>query len=565
MNYSNGRKQPFRPIGPSENINYDRSSYYEDKIDFLLREVAKLSNKPPVINSENFPRLMNNVQTTHKISTQCPINSNYINSHIIDNREASRVGVGRVIPPLLPGLSKPRDSEVTLLSFQYLQIAHHINNWNILPKSLSAKLAEFSSAIKPLRNNVKLTKLLDIETEMFKYYIAGQMKSHLMEELQAVAKKLGEIFPNSNPNIDIDKAIKNLKERLGKRFVLESSTRAANEIRRILCHQQYTDKPVIAELPLPRREIVKVNSTVIADTNSKLKRTITISTSNSFEALSDKQFDSQDIESDDDDATEVREETHTGGLKRGRSAESSGGRRVDMPDRKQKYIPQNTHSFDYYTTIPEVVNNKDMNPGKLDENRNIVSRRLNNDSEIITTSQKYLSGGLFTLVKRDQDINSLISKDTVNLIIGSSNLRKITRSLIPQNTQVLCIPGLRFPLVSDILSNLPPTQKFQHIVVAAGMCHVDDETPPCIKRLFNSLPPQTTEEFGFMGVSIDTSKLNNEQQSMLECINVQGREVFQGYFIEPILNPVTVDNGIHYTFTDAARIFSKIVAFLEIM
>lgn len=404
-----------------------------------------------------------------------------------------------------------------------LQMDHHLRNWEAFPRSLSARLETFLADIRPPMSNDEVRQGLQKDGDDFRRQITASVRSHLVSQRKTLELKIRDLHEVHNVDEAMRQAVEQLKARVGRRF--NPPIQTVNNIKLLLGsnRRQTLQAPVNVSPRIVTTPPVETN--LVTD----------VPTANRFGPLSldDEGHISDEIEPAPGVSSRVEV---------GRTEETTETREALNTSRESR--------------DSDVI--LSLTPPQPPPQRSLRSNT--NNIKIVQTGNDLIDiNGLHTVITSKKNLNITLHGNTNVLIIGDSNLRSIDKRTIPHNVQVICIPGARLELITDILKAFPTSISLKCIIIAVGMCHLEDCTIPEIRPLFEAIDKGRIP-LAFMGTSVPEIRLKKSEIDMLHDINAQAMTIFKERYIPPLRHPVT-DNKVHYSYDTANNIFKLMMDF----
>lgn len=404
--------------------------------------------------------------------------------------------------------------------YRLVQLQHHRDNWNTLPKAISERLQRFIDDINPPMPGDEFKKQLTTLTEEYASSIVQLVQQHID---MGIAQK--EVEAGNLNRVDIDRATevasKYLTTRLGKRLdpgkrsqLLKKATLTVGRLR----------QPPPFHVPQP----------VVATSHP----------SSPTQIQPDAQWEP---------VATSRPSISTAGSKR--KAEGSAN---TTPTNNRFQVLATVHAADDIDIEPE------DEEGEPSSSPPPIQHSAKKAKQSATRRNTGSGVKIFGGPKDDWTIQP--AADTHTIVVGDSNLRRIKQ--IPAGWEIHCLPGAKFPDVTKAIESLPAEPKDNlTVIVQAGINHRNNyskTTEQELDRLIHSLLVHSAVRRTIhIGISA-TPSMDFVNRAVLRKINDRFKH---GLTAENCIEPLADDDvttsstdmqGIHYSDDTTDKIFSTV-------
>lgn len=394
-------------------------------------------------------------------------------------------------------------SDLCKNTFRYVQVSHHIENWQNLPNSIGKNISTLVSNIKPPMPNIELTDKLTAIGIDFGNKIAETVKSHLLNAKVNVESSLLRL-----DNQDVDKAHtivkKQLEYKLGRKMSAKNQESWLTQAKGLVDVEKSTND---ANQPVQ---------------NSEASRTTTNKTYASTTMLGSAKKRKLELEKSPKPGTSKAIDFCT-------SLDSSdeGGCSADIEE-----------FSDLDNTIVAISDTPKCSQSK------------------ITTRSK----SNVTVHSKPFNIRIAIKPSCKVLVVGDSQLQNLK---LPDQFQIESFRGAAFPHLTEVIKTAELTDQVEDIILSAGVNHRDKnlekEMMPTLKTCISALR-QTGKRIHFLEVSIPNS-FTELQRSRMEALNeyIRGQGQDLSYIGScPREKVTTLADGLHYGKSTLSIIAGKI-------
>jgi len=401
-------------------------------------------------------------------------------------------------------------SNLCKTTFRYVQISHHLENWQNVPASIGKNIGTLISNIKPPMPSSDLTdKLMAIGVD-FGNKIAETVKSHLQTVKVNVESSLLSL-----DNQDADKAHaivkKQLNYKLGRKMTAKDQERWLSEARGLADVQQST---TTTTQPIQGPQVSKTTSTTTSTTTSSISHVTAVSGS-----------------------------TPSKKRKIGKSPKSGNSSTIDSSS------SDDMQSDDGCSTDIEEYSELDVTVVA----KPTMQTRSNSVSSNVRVHSKAYNKSYFTT-----KIN--VKPSCKILVVGDSQLQHLE---LPEHFQIESFRGGKFPHITDAVKELEIPDQVEDIVLAAGIndrdVNLEKETMPTLTTCIAALR-RTGRRIHFLEVSIPNS-FSEVQRARMDAVNeyIRGRSQDLSYIGACPKEKVTTGaDGLHYGKSTLTIIAGKI-------
>ena len=393
-------------------------------------------------------------------------------------------------------------SNLCKTTFRYVQISHHLENWQNVPASIGKNIGTLISNIKPPMPSSELIDNLTAIGIDFGNKIAETVKSHLQTVKVNVESSLLSL-----DHQDADKAHaivkKQLNYKLGRKMAAKDQERWLSEARGLTDVQQAANTTT---QPIQEPQVSKTTSTIshvtaVSGSTPSKKRKIGKSPK-AGKSTTTESSSSDDMQSDDGCSTDIEE----------------------------------------YSDLDVTVVAKPT-----------MQTRSNSVSSNVRVHSKAYNKSYFTT-----KIN--VKTSCKILVVGDSQLQHLE---LPEHFQIESFRGGKFPHITDAVKELELPDQVEDIVLAAGIndrdVNLEKETMPTLTTCIAALR-RTGRRIHFLEVSVPNS-FSEVQRARMDAVNeyVRGRSQDLSYIGACPKEKVTTGaDGLHYGRSTLAIIAGKI-------
>ena len=184
------------------------------------------------------------------------------------------------------------------------------------------------------------------------------------------------------------------------------------------------------------------------------------------------------------------------------------------------------------------------------------------DIEIVTEDGIMLhNAGFKTIVEDKENINIKLTDSTKILIIGDSNLRNTDANSFTPVWHIICIPGAKLDLISEIIKRLPTSLQLTDIIITGGICDSNTTQAPIGKCLTTIDRLKVRKHF--LGLSWNRRILSSQQTNNLTHINTFAQHDDNTNYITPPLNISIKEDGYHLRPNSVKLITETLIKHME--
>ena len=432
--------------------------------------------------------------------------------------------------------SNPNFAEVCKCLYRWVQLTHHQDNWKTLPKSLHERIKKLATDINPPMVDNEFRQRMNEATDDYANKMVRLVQEHIAKHKIDKEAHAGIL---SREDIDraTDVASKYLNTRLGRRLDANKRTallkRASEFIGRM--HKPPPHLPPVSVIvqgngvsPITEDQWHTVTNKRKARSSPSSTLSTTPPTSNRFQSLAMEEEDDDD--DDDVEPCSPPAVVRTRVLHSAKKSKPAPASRSTPPARP----PARTASISLATRLSSIS----------------VDSRVK----------------IFEGAKHTWSIQP--NENTHSIIIGDSNLRKITK--VPEGWEVHCLPDAHIKHVALAVSTLPQQPQDQYTVfIQAGINDRDNYDSTVEKEIEDlacllAMNPSVRRHL-HVGISVSSS-LNPDQKENIKKINDAFKHCLEEKHCIPPLDPNDVEicrddqYGIHHTSTTTEKIFHHIFA-----
>ena len=420
-------------------------------------------------------------------------------------------------------------SNLCKTTFRYVQVSHHMENWQNVPASIGRNIGTLISNIKPPMPCSELTDKLTAIGVDFGNKIAETVKSHLQTVKVNVESSLLRL-----DNQDADKAHaivkKQLNYKLGRKMAARDQERWLSEARGLTDVQQSTGN--VNQPPQPILGTQVPSQPIQGSQVSKTTSNVSHATAVSGSTPSKKR--------EADNSPQPGKSKQPG--KSHSNEPDSSSSDDEMQSNEMQSDEGGTTDIEEYSDLDVTMISKPT-----------MQTRSNCASPNVTVHSKDYNKSYFTT-------KISVKPSCRVLVVGDSQLQNL---VLPEHFQIDSFRGGKFPHITDAVKGLELPDQVEDIVVAAGINHrdvnLDKETMPTLTTCIAALR-RTGRRIHFLEVSIPNS-FSEVQRGRMEAVNeyVRSRPMDLRYIGACPREKVTTGaDGLHYGKTTLAIIAGKI-------
>ena len=469
--------------------------------------------------------------------------------------------------------------------FRYVQIGHHLRNWDRLPKQLDSRLQDFVNDIKPPLSNATLFDALNRSTINYSNCITLKVREHLLFQKGEIEKELRDL--SATPD-DVSCAAANVVQTLRQRF---------NKVTAFHHKLLNSAKGIVGVGFHSRADISTVNITDSIDVVA-LSQSVDVVAPTPPSAVRIGTGDSADHAADgaageggDDNPTTVynvpvsnsfsllTQTNFQSPLKRKRTttppSTSPPTDAATAPKRlfTEPACPLNTNRDPRIRLQPltvDVNQSVHLSPSptrpapRSTDNRPLGARELARATTVESTLNQTTVSSKPRLTKVIDPINvKLDFNSNVNtLLIGSSNLSRVSAPSLPNDWHVISVPGATIQYITSIIEELPTLPELENIIISCGLNNRQDVNTPPIVECFEAAGRLKVKVF-FNAISFQESSMTEREYTTLECINCIACDYHNVIYIPPLQQSdiqMLPDSPVHYDDLTLAKIVENIIA-----
>jgi hypothetical protein len=460
--------------------------------------------------------------------------------------------------------SNPDFADVAKTIYKWAQLKHHRCNWQQVPRSIYGRIDQLVADIKPPNGNDDLRGLLLSLSTKFAMDIRDTVCRHLDAQLRDTETHAGTLDPKDLPRAK-DIASRYLKSRLGRLDANQRDALVSDAAEMVGISRTQPSARNLQSSPHSNVNGSRHASPPPRDNQHSTTGDGTQSTSHGRHA-SPHLHDGGNLQSSprvqenqlparrtQTDVTATTSRTEDWILVNG--TQSARKRRAsDTPvyvRSRNPFSPLSANNDDDNTMDYQPTTDLRTQPKKSKPSDNKSSRSVR-------------------IFRDDKDRWSFdVSPTTTNIVIGDSNLQRITR--VPANWQIEALPGARLRHVTQAISRMTiPTDRHVNIILQAGINHRDKPTEDfttSLEHLMEQLGEnKQVDRIFYAGIPASNRLPEAENVAAINrcIIDIVG----QDNYILPLTSDQLLINspdkyGIHYDAATADRILNKIYRFVE--
>jgi hypothetical protein len=434
--------------------------------------------------------------------------------------------------------------------FRYVQIGHHLRNWDRLPKQLDSRLQDLVADIKPPLSNPTLINTLNRSTLNFTNCITLKVREHLLFQKGEIENDLRGL--NVTPEM-LNDAAATVVQILRQRF---------SKITPLHHNLLNNAKSIVGVAVNSRTDVLNVDMTdsINVATNTHAVEVVAptppLAVRSETGNSADRAADEAAGERGDDDPTiiynlpvnnifavlaQTTDNTHSP-LKR-----------------KRVITPPSTSPPNNLETAPKRLLPQPPSPVRPHGARELPKPTTVNSTITHTTIS---NEPRVTAVSDRVNVTLNFNSNVKTLIIGSSNFTRVPEHSLPKDWHIIAFPGATIQYITNIIDELPILMELENIVISCGLNNRHDVNEPPILECLRACNRLQVTIF-FNGISFQKSLLTEKECTTLNRIN----ELAIGYrntvFIGPLNDSETVmrfQSPIHYDESTLAKIVDRIIS-----
>ena len=475
----------------------------------------------------------------------------------------------------LDRISKPQDYKATTSSnpdfpdvaktlYKWAQLKHHRGNWQQVPRSIYGRIDQLVADIRPPNGDDDLRGLLLSLSTKFARDIRDTVCHHLDTQLRDTETHAGTLDPKDLPRAK-DIADRYMKSRLGRLNANQRDTLLSDASTMVGISRT---QPPTRSLPISPHSNVNGNSHTSPPPRNNQHSTVV----DDMQSTSHGRHTSSHLHNAGNlQATPRVQENHlptrrtqtdvTATTPRNEyciwvdGTQSARQRRASDPPVYVRSLnpPSPLSANDNYDNTADYLHTTDLiaQPMKSIPSDNKTTRRVR-------------------IFREEKDRWSFdVSPTTTNIVIGDSNLQRITH--VPANWQIEALPGASLRHVTQALLRMKiPADRHVNIILQAGINHRDQPTEDFTMRLEHLMERlgENNQVDRIFYAGIPTSDRLPEAENVAAINRCIIDIVGQDNYILPLASDQMKMNspdkyGIHYDATTADRILNKIYRFIE--